>query len=421
MKDLFFQLKSIISKNIQNLMKKPLFLEIIMGSFFSLIIIVISVSGFEKSVYKETFEGRNVLENTDDLEIDSEDTGIDFSDIEMGDALSVLGPNTTDAPTQNRNQTAATPSPTYVILETPSSTFLPTEEPVDGEIEELPEVTFLPEVTNTPEPEVILDPNGPVIVSDMKETYVTTSQRESITITAYNPVGNKLSHEYMQVTLNDTVIYPELKYNDSYTYILDYTDSTNKIIVNVQDENNNSKTYEYTVYYDIQYQLPAIISVDAASIGLGYMIKPTDVDIIEGKTVAAYVKELLSKKGYSTFSKGSVNSNYEFRGLYRADLYSECEPVLTEEIISVIKDNYGDNIPLSDHYNNFIKNGYFLNTSKWIFEINGVKYFDSMSNYTLQPGDILEVRFTLYNGVEFDYLDNLYITESYTPLPTIQP
>lgn len=422
MKHIFFQLKSYISKNIQNIMKKPLFLEILIGAVFSFIIIVVSVSGFEKEVYNEEFELTKLESSGLQLQVDNEglfENDIDWGELNRGDALSEITHTISESSGINSSTNRPVNRPTSVptaIPPTPEPTIAPTELPViedEYEIEELPEVTILPEVTNAPEPEVILDPNGPVIVSDMESKHYTTTFSESITITGYNPSGDKLSKEYFIVNLNGTNLYPELGYNGSLSYILNYEYGFNNLSVYVSDENNNSKVYNYSIYYDTPAKAPAIISVDADSIGLGYMIKPTPVDVEEGKTVASYVKEVLSRNGYSTFSTGSQNSHYVFKGLYRSDLYTKCEPQISDEIIGYVINNY---IPFatSDHYNNFIKNGYFSTSSKWIFEINGVKYFDSMSNYTLKEGDILKVRFTLLNGTDLDILKKYYNPESVT-------
>lgn len=415
MKHLIFQLKSYILKNVQTIMKKPLFLEILIGAFFSFVIIVISVSGFEKEVYKEEFDVTELETAGLNLQVDNEnlfDDEIDWAELNRGDALSEITNTITGSSSISRTTTAPTTVPTNVPVVTVAPTVVPVIED-ENEIEELPEVTILPEVTSEPEPEVILDPNGPVIVADMDSSHYTTSFSETITITGYNPSGEKLSKEYFNVVLNETKLYPELSYNGSLSYCLNYNYGINNLSVYVSDENNNSKIYEFLIFYQMPDDLPAIVSVDADAVGLGYMITPTPMEVEEGKTVAAYVKELLSLNGYSTFSTGSQNSHYVFRGLYRSDLYKKCEPQIPEKIIGYILDNYIP-VSISEYYNNFIKNGYFLTDSKWIFEINGVRYFDSMSNYTLNEGDVLKVRFTLLDGEDLDYLKQDYNPESIT-------
>lgn len=419
MKDIFFQLKSMIFSVFFKLAKKPLFFEILIGSLLSIAVISISVSGFEKAVYKEDFD---YIENiTDyDYEIDEESTSTDWdtlSELSRGDALSEIQASRTETSSINRNTAPpviTTPTPEPLILTTPSGTIAPIVEDED-EIIETPEETLAPEITFTPEPEVILDPNGPVIVTDMDSEHTTSSFIEAINITGYDPTGEKLSAEHFTVILNDSYIYPSLSFNGSFSYNLNYKEGPNSLEIHVSDNINQQKIYTYAINYNIPEKQPAIISVDAASIEMGYMVTPTSVEITEGKTVAAYVKEILSRNGYSTYSKGSQNLNYEFRGIYRNDLYSKCEPVIRDEILKPVLTNI-DILTPSGHYNNFIKNGYFYASSKWIFEINGVKYFDSMSNYILNEGDVLRVRFTLNEGEDLDYLDTcFYPTDTLIP------
>lgn len=419
MKHIIFQLKSKISKNIQKLMKKPLFLEMFVGAFFSLVIIVVSVSGFEKEVFKEDFDASDY--NTDAMLLEDNeslyDDYMDWSELNRGDALSEIQNSITQSSAINKpTSRPVTPTP-YVTAE---STLEPTEVPIiedADELEELPEVTLLPEVTNTPEPEVILDPNGPVLVADLEENHFTNAFTETISLTGYDPSGDKLDDEKIHVFLNNIYVYPHLSCNGSYSYKLDYSEGSNIIDIYVSDNSGRYKTYNYTVNYIVPEKLPAIISVDAASIGMGYMVTPTAIEIEEGKTVAEYVKEILSQNYYSTFSKGSHTTYYEFRGLYRSDLYSKYEPVIDDNVKNAILEKT-DILTKSGHYKNFIKNGYFYTDSKWIFEINGEKHFDSMANYTLNEGDILRVRFTLHEGEELDYLDNMFKPVFNTETPT---
>lgn len=418
MKHIFFQLKSKISKNIQKLMKKPLFLEMFVGAFFSLVIIVVSVSGFEKEVFKEEFDSSDYSTETELIE-DNEalyDDYMDWNELERGDALSEIQHSISQSSAINR-PTSRPVTPTPTVTEAP--TLEPTEVPIIDDEEELPEVTLLPEVTNTPEPEVILDPNGPVLVSDMEEHHISNSFTETLTLTGYDPSGDKLDHKHIYVFLNNIFVYPHLTCNGSFSYKLDYAEGSNTIEVYVSDNSDRYKIYNYTVDYTVPEKLPAVVSVDAASIGMGYMITPTAVEVVEGKTVAEYVKEILSLNSYSTFSKGSHTTYYEFRGLYRSDLYSKYEPIIDDNVKNAILEKT-DILTKSGHYKNFIKNGYFYTDSKWIFEINGEKHFDSMANYTLNEGDILRVRFTLHEGEDLDYLDNMYQPVFNTETPTTE-
>lgn len=421
MKHIFFQLKSKISKNIQKLMKKPLFLEMFVGAFFSLVIIIVSVSGFEKEVFKEEFDSSEYSTETELIE-DNEalyDDYIDWNELERGDALSEIRNSITQSSAINR-PTSRPVTPTPSVTDMPL--LEPTEVPIleDGEeLEELPEVTLLPEITNTPEPEVILDPNGPVLVSDMDDHHISDSFTENLTLTGYDPSGEKLDDNHIHVFINNLPVYPHMTCNGSFSYRLDYTEGLNTIDVYVSDNIGRYKTYSYAVDYIAPEKHPAVISIDAASVGMGYMVTPTAIEVIEGKTVAEYVKEILSINSYSSFSKGSHATYYEFRGLYKSDLYSKYEPIIDDNVKKSILEKT-DILTKSGHYKNFIKNGYFYTDSKWIFEINGEKHFDSMANYTLNEGDILRVRFTLHEGEDLDYLDNMYQPVFNTETPTTE-
>lgn len=410
MKHLFFQLINKIKKAFKKLIKKPLFIEILTGTSFSIVIIILSVSGLEKSSLKNDFD-KPAEETTTDNSITLDDYNqYDMSDLTRGDALSEIQYTITESSLTSRteNNSLQLDRDEPVTITPPPATSVPEAIDPETEIEELPEVTFSPDTSE--EPEVILDPFGPVMVSNFTEEFkYTTAFGEAITLTAYNSSGDKLPKENISVYLNNTQIHPELSYNQSFSYYLNYIEGNNILDIIVTDEKYSMKTYSYTVNYLKDPEETALISVDADSIGLGYMIPPTTVIIEEGKTVAYYVKQLLGSNGFSTYSSGSQNKHYKFNGLYRPGLYSNWQSQFASELeFELLLYNPSYYIDRSKYYTDFIKNGYFTAGSAWIFELNGERFFGSMSDHTLKDGDILKVRFSLADGVDLDWLSKQY-------------
>lgn len=415
--------KNSLIKELKSFLKRPLVLEIFTGAFFSLIIICLSVSGQEKEVLKEDFNQTDdyIASNNYDVDADYEDSHEDlpgWNGLNRGDALSEQATSSSASSSflSNSSATSITAAKSHeqaseaLILLTPAPA-LPDESlsSDDEEYEELPDIPLEPDMTPEPTPEVILDPNGPVISCSIEDGHFTNAFIESISVTGYNSFGDKLPKDNIFVFLNDIKITPEMITERTISYLLEYTEGTNLLQIVVKDENSVSKYYEYKITYQKNSEPTAVISVDADSIGMGYIIPPTATFLNEGKTVASYVRELLKANSYSVYSSGSQNNNYVLKGIYRSDLYNKHSPMILSELSDYLYQTYNDlSIVIDDHYTNFIKNAYFTKSSKWIIEINGERYFDYMSNHTLNDGDILKVRFSLTEGTDLEWLKTYY-------------
>ena len=424
MKKLFFQLKKILNLKYfyDKFCQKPLFIVIFAGLCFSAAIVIISVNGMEKASFKTDLTDMSndavyIVSADTDSDTDSyeeEYTAYNPDPIPRGDSLSAnqytvssssgIGNRNSSSYVRPNSQTPPSTAPEY--------TSPPEEEPVDTEepdndpiIEEAPAVTDEPFTTEEPEPEIELDPNGPVMVSSLEELHFTEAFAESMKLTGYNSAGDKLSAEHFTVLLNNEILLPSMTYNQSVFYYLNYVQGENTIDITVTDDNQVSKNYRVTAYY-IEPQTPhAIISVEADSIGLGYIIEPTLVYTEEGKTLASYIKALLSEHGYTTFASGSQNRNYNFNGLYKSGLYSHFGDLNPELVDYINRNTLNASVDSSNYYTDFIRNGYFTNISTWMFEVNGELHSDSLSNYTLVNKDVLRLRFSLADGADLIWLD----------------
>ncbi len=381
----------------------------------SAVIVIVSVSGKEKQVFSAKLDDvRNksvsLLYPNEEEDPDSEeeaDSGeSDF--LVRGDSLSEIGTSSVlssgSRHTAGAPQTPGTPvtEQPSALTEPPAATEQPTEEPV---IEEQPDVTVSPEETEEPEPQVELDPFGPVMVSNISDMYQTQSFMECLKLTGYNSAGDKLSADHFRVLLNDVPLPASMTYNQSVCYDLNYQPGENTLAITVTDDNQVSKDYQFHVFYTKPANPHAIISVAADSIGLGYIIEPTVVPLDRIDTLAYYVRTLLKKQGFTSFSSGSTSWNYRFKGLYKPGLYahfSQIDPLLAEHLNSTIPDLQ---LSSENYYTDFIRNTYFSPISAWMFEINGERHSDSLSDYLLMEGDVLRLRFSLAEGADLDWLD----------------
>lgn len=403
MNNIISKIKEMINKFIKKILKKPMFIELIIGSLFSILIIFFSVSGSERQVFVEDFKSYELYTESSDEDIDTDDDdwSTSWDDLEKGEAVSLKDIVDTPVPTSKLTpKPTSTPVPTKVPTE--QATLVPEEEVI---IEETPAVTVEPYEPEK-EPEIILDPNGPVIVSDFEDSHITYSPIEALTLTGYYSNGEKMPEDKVFVFHNDTLVKPELTYNQSYSYQFEYSEGKNIIDVILVDETKENRQFQYTVYFFKSYEPSVVISVDAESIGMGYMVKPTHMVLREDKPIAWYIREILSINGFTTFSSGSQTNNYILKGIYKTDLFKDCAPSISEELVSeLLLYNPLLNIDSTKYYNNFIKNDYFTNGSAWVIELNGEIYTDSISNYSLQDGDVLRIRYSLADGLDLKILE----------------
>ena len=177
----------------------------------------------------------------------------------------------------------------------------------------------------------------------------------------------------------------------------------------------------------------AICSVELFTIGGGFLVYPTKIDVSEQKTAAEYVTEVLHNNGYCAYYGGDFTDSFylayigsgtrtsKYNGYANStSVLGECknakELKINSKIPDCIKSNLGGMRYFTENdeqnYNGFIGEFMFTNGSGFLYCVNNDFLSKSLSQTTLKNGDVLRVQFTLSNGADIGGLDKSISSQS---------
>lgn len=246
----------------------------------------------------------------------------------------------------------------------------------------------------------------PVVVNEDIVTIETTltdgitqkNSRRTFDVIARDGNGEKISVSEVKVTLNGSVV--NYNWDDSVktSYTLKFTqEGENKIVITARN-----KTVTYTINYikaeEGEVVGQAVFALEAFTLGEGYIIEPTLVDIHEGENAAQMLSGFLKANGLDLTYTGSLES-----GFYMS-------AVIGDKIAEIPTD--GGNIPAA-LLEKLDENGFTVNErstpnrlgefdyttgSGWMYCLNNVFPNVGYADSYLSEGDVVRSQFTLAYG-----------------------
>lgn len=216
-------------------------------------------------------------------------------------------------------------------------------------------------------------------------------------ITALSWDNEQLYYNNFSVSVNGQKIHRHSSQTGSWfgfnTYLT--KEGENIITVSVTDNDGYAATKSWRVYYEPG-NIKVKVSVEATTVGLGYLIRPTEVEVPGGTSVMDIVTALLKQNGFTYNTNGGTYlSDIGKTGIcrnYRID------PELMELIMKDGMDETGagqDPKPASeDRLGEFD----FYRWSGWMYSCNGKFPGYGMNVCKPQDGAVIRVRFTLALG-----------------------
>lgn len=252
------------------------------------------------------------------------------------------------------------------------------------------------------------NPNNPVITCELGEPgsqISSLSKKITFYLNAKDHNGNWIDQSRIQVTCNGlpvTLLYANA---NIISYELDLEEGYNTVMVRAWDEEGNETFYSYTVNYENQHGATigeVTISVEATTIGSGYLVPETRVEITDGETAASAVARVLGEYGFTIEHTGTMESNF-----YLSRIRSESDFVLDnipadleEHLLAIEEKKQGTYFPGSYQGANSLGEFDFSAGSGWMYSVNGTYPNVGMSERILRPEDVIRVRYTLYYGAD---------------------
>lgn len=211
---------------------------------------------------------------------------------------------------------------------------------------------------------------------------------------SYN--GQQLYANNYTVSVNGTVVSAPISqsgYQFGYTAYLS-NEGANTITITATDGDGYSATRSWTVYYE-NGDITVTVSVEATTVGLGYLVYPTEVTVPGGTDAWTVVQQVLTENGYTVSGSGSYLSAIQRSGICNG---WSIDPELMGRIIEDNMDELGAGMDPRPYSMDSLGEFDFYRYSGWMYSYNGSYPGYGMNVCKPQDGSVIRVRYTLAMG-----------------------
>ena len=211
---------------------------------------------------------------------------------------------------------------------------------------------------------------------------------------SYN--GQQLYANNYTVSVNGTVVSAPISqsgYQFGYTAYLSNV-GANTITITATDGDGYSATRSWTVYYE-NGDITVTVSVEATTVGLGYLVPPTEVTVPGGTDAWSIVEKVLTENGYGTSGSGSYLSAIQRSGICSGFFI---DPELMDLIVADGMDENGAGLDPQPFSMDSLGEFDFYRWSGWMYSYNGSYPGYGMNVCKPQDGSVIRVRYTLALG-----------------------
>lgn len=211
---------------------------------------------------------------------------------------------------------------------------------------------------------------------------------------SYN--GQQLYANNYTVSVNGTVVSAPISqsgYQFGYTAYLSNV-GANTITITATDGDGYAATRSWTVYYE-NGDITVTVSVEATTVGLGYLVPPTEVTVPGGTDAWSIVEKVLTENGYTVSGSGSYLSAIQRSGIC-SGFFIDSE--LMELIMADGMDENGAGLDPQPFSMDSLGEFDFYRWSGWMYSYNGSYPGYSMNVCKPQDGSVIRVRYTLALG-----------------------
>lgn len=211
---------------------------------------------------------------------------------------------------------------------------------------------------------------------------------------SYN--GQQLYANNYTVSVNGTVVSAPISqsgYQFGYTAYLS-NEGANTITITATDGDGYSATRSWTVYYE-NGDITVTVSVEATTVGLGYLVYPTAVTVPGGTDAWSIVEKVLTENGYGISGSGSYLSAIQRSGIC-SGFFIDSE--LMELIMADGMDENGAGLDPQPFSMDSLGEFDFYRWSGWMYSYNGSYPGYGFNVCKPQDGSVIRVRYTLAMG-----------------------
>lgn len=208
--------------------------------------------------------------------------------------------------------------------------------------------------------------------------------------------GQQLYANNYTVSVNGTVVSAPISqsgYQFGYTAYLSNV-GANTITITATDGDGYAATRSWTVYYE-EGTVTVTVSVEATTVGLGYLVAPTEVTVPGGTDAWNVVQQVLTENGYTVSGSGSYLSAIQRSGIC-SGFFIDSE--LMELIMADGMDENGAGLDPQPFSMDSLGEFDFYRWSGWMYSYNGSYPGYGLNVCKPQDGSVIRVRYTLAMG-----------------------
>lgn len=215
-------------------------------------------------------------------------------------------------------------------------------------------------------------------------------------VDGHSYTGKQLYSSNYTVSVNGMVVPAPVSQSGSKfgysTYLSN--EGANTITITATDADGYSATRSWTVYYE-NGDITVTVSVEATTVGLGYLVPPTEVTVPGGTDAWSIVEKVLTENGYGISGSGSYLSAIQRSGIC-SGFFIDSE--LMELIMADGMDENGAGLDPQPFSMDSLGEFDFYRWSGWMYSYNGSYPGYGMNVCNPQDGSVIRVRYTLALG-----------------------
>lgn len=215
-------------------------------------------------------------------------------------------------------------------------------------------------------------------------------------VDGHSYTGKQLYSNNYTVSVNGMVVPAPVSQSGSKfgysTYLSN--EGANTITITATDADGYSATRSWTVYYE-NGDITVTVSVEATTVGLGYLVSPTEVTVPGGTDAWSIVEKVLTENGYGISGSGSYLSALQRSGICSGFFI---DPELMDLIVADGMDENGAGLDPQPFSMDSLGEFDFYRWSGWMYSYNGSYPGYGMNVCKPQDGSVIRVRYTLAMG-----------------------
>ncbi len=263
---------------------------------------------------------------------------------------------------------------------------------------------------------------GPTVTTTLTDGAEQRGSRKTFDVWARNAAGEKIR---ATVRHNGQKLEPTWDDNEKTSYTAVFTEEgENRITVTASSDGGRKTELTYRIHYRRAQAGEeigrAVWSVEAFTVGCGYLVEPVEVPIPEGETAAEQLLRLLAEHGFAGYYGGTVKSSFYLAyiadGTASGERYNGYQkspspetpralgltPAIPAMLVPYLEENmsFFDRDDYAKNWVGYLGEFAFSNGSGWMYAVNNVFPNVGFADSYLSDGDVVRVQFTLGYGAD---------------------